>query len=173
MMTLDGNKIYGPRGVGILYIKRGTVEISRSGTENLPGIMGLVTALEIMEKMRDKEYKRLNELKDLFITGLKRINKDIKINGQEEMQSQNNSPHILNISIPNIDNEFFILQLSSRGIECSTKSACLYDKDESYVLKAIGASSKNSIRFSFGRDTTKSDIKYTLKKIDEILSKTL
>ncbi|HEY4504135.1 MAG TPA: cysteine desulfurase family protein [Candidatus Paceibacterota bacterium] len=186
IMTLDGNKIYGPRGVGMLYIKRGTVKISRPGTENISGIMGFATALEIADKMREKEHRRLIELKDFFIKGLYEKNKDIKvINGQGENDYQANkhikingvlegtSPHILNISIPNIDNDFFILQLSHRGVECSTKSACLNDKDESYVLNVIGAQSKHSVRFSFGRDTTKSDIKYALKKIDEILEKTL
>lgn len=166
MMTLDGNKIYGPRGVGVLYVKRGVVEISRAGTENLHGIAGVALALEIVDKMREKESVRSGELKHYFIEGLQKINPDIKINGSQEKSS----PHILNISIPNIDNEFFVLQLDAKGIECSTKSACLKDEDESYVLKAIGTDSGTSVRFSFGRATTKGDIKKTLKIIAKILS---
>ena len=72
-----------------------------------------------------------------------------------------------------IDSEFFVLQLDARGVECSTKSACLRDEDESYVLKAIGADSKTSVRFSFGRQTSKSDLKKTLKIITKILQQNL
>jgi cysteine desulfurase len=166
MMTLDGHKIYGPRGVGMLYVRRG-VKLTplitgggqekglRSGTENIPGIMGFALALEIADKLRDKEFKRHSELKKYFMSQLK----NIKINGAFEKTS----PHILNISIPGIDNEFFVLKLDAKGIECSTKSACLRDEDESYVLKQIGADSRTSIRFSFGRETTKSDLKKVAK----------
>ncbi len=180
IMTLDSHKVYGPRGVGMLYVRRG-VTLSpilfgggqekglRPGTENIPGIQGFSRALEIAVKKREEETERILELRNYFIEGLKKINPNIKIQGDEE----NVSPHILNISIPGIDNEFFVLQLDTRGISCSTKSACLYDEDESYVLKAIGEDSKTSIRFSFGRFTKKSDISYTLKKIDEILSKNI
>lgn len=165
LMTFDGAKIYGPRGVGMLYMKRGSIEIERAGTENISAIMGFAKALEIADKMRDKETARIAELKNFFLNELKKINKEIKINGSLE----NSSPHILNVSIPNIDNEFFILQLDAKGIECSAKSACLRDESESYVLKAIGADSKTSIRFSFGRNTKKSDLIKTLKIIKKIV----
>ncbi len=164
MITLDGNKMYGPRGVGMIYVKRGTVKISRAGTENLPAIMGFACALDIAEKMREKETKRILDLKNYFIRELNKINPAIKINGDLE----HSVPNIMNISILDIDNEFFILQLDAKGVECSTKSACLYNEDESYVLKAMGVDSKNVVRFSFGRDTTKSDIKKTLKIIANI-----
>lgn len=157
LMTLDGSKLYGPRGVGILYVKRGTVQIERAGTANVPAIMGFALALEIAEKSRDKESARLAGLKDFFIKNLPKA----KINGDVSMTS----PHILNISIPGIDNEYMILKLDARGIECSTKSACLFNEDESYVLKAMGADSASSIRFSFGRGTTKSQLKKVLKNI--------
>lgn len=162
-LTLDGAKIYGPRGVGMLYVKRGTLEIERAGTENLPGIMGFAYALELGEKMREKETVHVSNLKNFFFSELQKLNKDIKVNGSLE----HSSAHILNISIPNIDSEFFVLQLDAKGIECSTKSACLRDEDESYVLKAIGANSKTSVRFSFGRMTTQRDLKVVLKIIRE------
>jgi cysteine desulfurase len=168
LMTLDGNKIYGPRGVGMLYVKRGSMKISRAGTENLPGIMGFAKALEITDNMREKESERLNVLKNFFVEELIKINSEIIINGNINITS----PHILNISIPNIDNEFLVLQLDAKGVECSTKSACLYNEDESYVLKSIGADSHTSIRFSFGRDTTKGQLKKVLNIIAKILSKT-
>ncbi len=166
-LTLDGAKIYGSRGIGMLYVKRGSLEISRAGTENIPGIMGFAHALELAEKMRGKETVRVIELKNFFLSELNKINPEIKVNGNLE----NSSPHILNVSIPNIDNEFFVLQLDAKGIECSTKSACLKDEDESYVLKAIGAHSKNSARFSFGRKTIKNDLKKAIKIIQKIIAK--
>lgn len=166
LMTLDGHKIYGPRGIGMLYVKRG-IEIKRRGTENVPAIMGFSYALSINEKIKEKETARIFELKNFFTRELLKINPEIKVNGGIE----NSSPHILNVSIPNIDNEFFLLQLDVKGIEVSTKSACLRDEDESYVLKAICASSKDSIRFSFGRGTSLRDLKYTLKVISKLLNK--
>lgn len=175
MMTLDGGKIYGPRGVGMLYVKRGVNvdvgKIERAGTENVPGIMAFAYALELAEKMREDETIRVAELKSFFYSELKKINSEIKVNGSVNGLLENAVPSILNISIPNIDNEFFLLQLDAKGIEVSTKSACLRDEDESYVLKAIGASSKNSVRFSFGRGTTKGEVKGVLKVIAGILLK--
>lgn len=159
LITLDGQKMYGPRGMGMLYIKRGTVKIERGGTENVPGIMGFATALMLADKLREKESARLAESKKFFLKELQKKNLEIKVNGSLE----NSSPHILNISVPGIDNEFAVLKLDAKGIGCSTKSACLKDEDESYVLKAIGAESKNSLRFSFGRSTTKSQLKKVLK----------
>jgi cysteine desulfurase len=165
LLTLDGNKMYGPRSTGILYIRRGKIKIERAGTLNVPGIVGISYALEIANMMREKETKRIGELKEFFIRELQKINKEIEINGN----LSNTSPHILNVSIPNIDNEFFVLKLDAKGIECSTKSACLRDEDESYVLKTIGADSKTSVRFSFGRMTGKGELKKVLKFIREIL----
>ena len=165
LMTLDGNKIYGPRGIGMLYVKRDSVKIFRPGTLNVPSIAGFAYALYLVEKMREKETARIVELKDFFIKELHKINKEIRVNGNLEKSS----PHILNVSIPNTDNEFFILQLDAKGIECSTKSACLRDEDESYVLKAIGSDSKVSVRFSFGRGTKKGELKKVVKAIEKIL----
>jgi cysteine desulfurase len=179
LMTLDGHKLYGPRGIGMLYIKRG-VKLDpiifgggqekglRSGTENVPAIMGFALALEIADKIRDKEAKRISDLKSFFVGELKKGIPNLKINGVNEEIVEGrydlSSPHIVNISFPNIDSEFFVLKLDAAGIECSTKSACLRDEDESYVLRAIGADSRTSVRFSFGRDTGKSDLKKVAKK---------
>jgi cysteine desulfurase len=178
LLTLDGNKIYGPRGMGMLYVKRGTpIEPTiygggqergmRAGTENIPGVMGFAKALELAAKLREKESTRLLELKKYFASELQKINPEIKTNGD----LQNEAPHILNVSIPDIDSEFFVLQLDAKGIECSTKSACLRDEDESYVLKAIGADSKKSVRFSFGRRTSKGELKKVIVIIKKILRK--
>ncbi len=193
MLTLDGGKVYGPRGIGALYVRRTVIDGGliepiiqgggqerglRSGTENIPGIMGFGRALEVLKsdhfsqlKWREKERERITGLRATFIDGLKKIRPDIIINGgdhgidgqQDDLSIQ--SPHILNISIPGIDNEFFLFKLDAKGIACSTKSSCLRDEEESYVLKAINADSKTSLRFSFGRWTKKGDIKRALKVI--------
>ena len=208
LLTLDGSKAYGPRGISCLYVKRGTpIEPImygggqesglRSGTENIPSIMGFAKALDIASSLREKESMRINHLKAGFAADLKAIRPDITVNPSEEEQasgalsksgknvatfqkSQNGdaafatlvqAPHILNVSIPGIDNEFFVLQMDARGIACSTKSSCLRDQDESYVLKAIGVDSKTSVRFSFGRWTKESDIKKALSAVKEVLNK--
>jgi cysteine desulfurase len=169
LMTLDGSKVYGPRGVGCLYIKRnvpiepiiyggGQERGMRSGTENLPGISGFTKALEIAVGEREKEARRISQLRQEFITLLHKNKPAVKMNG-------NGSPHILNISIPGVDTEFLLFQLDAHGIACSTKSSCLRDEDESYVLKAIGADSSHSLRFSFGRWTKNAHIKAAVKAL--------
>jgi len=197
MLTLDAGKVYGPRGVGALYIKRELMEEKlvepiilgggqelglRSGTENIPGIMGFAKALELVKKERVFNQLKMSEFRSIFIEGLMKVRPDITdiiINGNLNSTTSSNahtqpshvqSPHILNISIPGIDNEFFLFQLDAHGIACSTKSSCLRDEEESYVLKSIGADSKTSLRFSFGRFTKKSDIKKTLRVISSLLT---
>jgi cysteine desulfurase len=195
LLTLDAGKVYGPRGVGALYIRRnlfsktlaeedivnqlvkpivfggGQERGIRSGTENIPGICGFAKALLLVRKEIEIERNRISGLRETFINGIKKIRPDITINGCEDSNSNKISPHIVNISIPDIDNEFFVMQLDAKGIACSTKSSCLRDVDESYVLNAIGADSHASIRFSFGRWTTMADINKVLRCISSILSK--
>ena len=117
--------------------------VSSDEAENVLGIAGFAKALELAGKEMEGERNRLFILRDLFINGLKKIRPDIMINSGDIV-----SPHIISVSIPNIDNEYLLFQLDAKGIACSTKSSCLRDEDESYVLKAIGADSKNSLRFS-------------------------
>lgn len=175
LLTLDGSKMYGPRGIGCLYVKRG-VKVSpviygggqerglRSGTENLPAIMGLAKAVEMICVSKGRESQRLRVLKDQMLQGLKEMRSDIQMNGSEPV-----APHILNVSIPGIDSELFVLRLDAKGVACSTKSSCLRDAEESYVLKTIGADSSRSVRFSFGRQTTERQVKKALKAIKEAL----
>ncbi len=173
LLTLDGSKVYGPRGIGCLFVKRdtpiqpiilggGQEGGMRSGTENIPAIMGFAKALEIASKERSREGERITRLRDEFVQLLKAKKLEVVINST-------GSPHILNISIPKIDNEFFLFQLDAKGVACSTKSSCLRDEEESYVLKAVGVNSANSLRFSFGRWTKKGDIKKVLRVIASIL----
>lgn len=175
LLTLDGSKVYGPRGIGALYVRRdvslkpiifggGQEKGLRSGTENVPSIAGFAKALEIVKAERQKEMVRIDSLRQIFIKGLNGLKKGITINGPENTYS----PHILNVSIPNIDNEFFVLQLDAKGVACSTKSSCLRDEEESYVLRAMGLDSHNSVRFSMGRNTKESDIKRVLAYLKNI-----
>lgn len=179
MMTLDSHKLYGPRGIGMLYKRRG-VNIKpiihggnqegglRSGTENIPGIAGFTYAMQKAFENKIRDTQHISELKQYFSKGLKNINKDIVFN----VDTDKSSPHILSINIPNIDNEMFLLRLDAKGISVSTKSACLRDENESYVLKAIGVNnSKNVIRFSLGNNTKKSDLDYVLNVMSSILKK--
>jgi cysteine desulfurase len=168
-MTLDGSKVYGPRGIGCLFMKRGAPiepimygggqeKGMRSGTENLPSIAGFTKALEIAAGERTKEAARIADLRADFVNMIHMHKPAVTVNGS-------GSPHILNISIPGVDNEFLLFQLDAHGIACSTKSSCLRDEEESYVLKAIGANSAHSLRFSFGRFTKKADIKAAVKAL--------
>lgn len=173
LLTLDGNKIYGPRGVGILYVRRGTPispiihgggqELGlRSGTENIPAIAGFAAALGLVSPV---ESLRLQQLRNTFLGGLKSAGVSFNINGNNAV------PHILNLSFSINDNEFFALQLDAAGIAVSTKSSCLHDTDESYVLAAMNKNSKNSIRFSFGRRTTPRQLRRTISVIKKLLQK--
>ncbi len=188
LLTLDGGKVYGPRGIGALYIRQGTPIVPiihgggqemgmRSGTENVASIMGLAKALEIASYDKRAERSRTWQLRNYFLEQLKLIRPGITINSLSKSDFEDPpssksgfaiSPHIINASIPGIDNEFFVLQLDAKGIACSTKSSCLGDEDESYVLKAIGADSKTSVRFSLGRWTTKGELKRVVKVIKTI-----
>ncbi|MFA6397816.1 MAG: cysteine desulfurase family protein [Candidatus Paceibacterota bacterium] len=189
MMTFNGSKIYGPKGIGVLYKKRnipinpiiygGGQEFGlRSGTEFVSGILGLSKALEITEKIKEKESKRLSVLRDYFIKKIKTNFPNVIINGDLEKRLPNN----VNISISEIESELLILELDAKGIMVSEKSACQSsDPEESYVIQAIrgkdqhqggvGKKTENSVRFSLGRSTTKKEIDYVLKSLKSILEK--
>lgn len=178
MITIDGHKIHGPRGIGALYIRRGTPLATfihgggqekgiRSGTENLPSIMGFAFALSLAKKLREKESKRVEALRDYCIEKLVAFS-GIVLNGDAHLRI----PHNINISIPDIDNEFLVLMLDASGIACSTKSSCLRDEHDSYVIRALGTSgwqAKNSIRFTLGRETRRQDIDHLLASLKKIL----
>ncbi|MDP2593484.1 MAG: cysteine desulfurase family protein [bacterium] len=179
LVTFDAHKMYGPKGIGLLY-KRRNVNLSpiifgggqenelRSGTENTSAAMGFAKAFELSVALREKESERLKKLADYFyllIRTNKRIDEDsemtkrVVINGSLEKRL----PCNINISIEGINAEFFVLQLDAAGIACSTKSSCEEGKEESYVIKSLGGPkwrAKCALRFSLGRYTQKSDIDY-------------
>lgn len=195
LITLDSIKVYGPRGTGALYVKRGTPieQIMygggqenglRSGTENVAAAAGFAKALEIAGEERQTETVRIVGLRDYFIEQLKTRFSALKIHGAYaagdiEKRLANNINVTLageektGITKTDIDHEFFLLQLDVRGVMCSTKSACLRDEDESYVLRALKNAvqkTPQALRFSLGRFTKKRDIDYALKMIDDIVA---
>jgi len=179
-MTLNGSKIYGPKGIGILYAKKGIVikpliygggqeKGIRSGTENVPAIVGFAKALEIAQKEREKESKRLTRLRNKLIEGIKNKIPNIHINGDLNQRLPNNA----NISFFGVEGESVVLHLDANGICASTGSACSsHSLEPSHVIKALGLSdeaSHGSIRFTLGRHTTEEDINKVLKKLPKII----
>ena len=166
LLSASGHKINGPKGIGFLFVREG-IKIKplvyggqqekglRSGTENVPGIMGFAKALEIIKNL-DKE--KIRKLRDKFIGGLEKIGG--KINGSKEKRIYNN----INVSFNGIDAEMMVLYLSGEGIMVSTGSACQSKKkEESKVLRALGLNEKESagsLRIVLGEETTNKDIEY-------------
>lgn len=182
LMTLNGSKIYGPKGTGMLYLKRGiNLEAIvfgggqegglRSGTENLAGIMGFTKALELAQKNRKIESARLVLLRNYFFKQiLKNIPKTF-INGDLKSRLSNN----INVSILDIEGEAVLLYLDNMGISASTGSACDSSRLEpSHVILALGwpyEYAHGSLRFTMGRLTTKKEIDYTVRALKEIVEK--
>ncbi|MEM4240325.1 MAG: cysteine desulfurase family protein [Candidatus Woesearchaeota archaeon] len=182
LLTLNGSKVYGPKGVGALYIRRGTnihpilhgggQEFGlRSGTENIPLIVGFATALEIAHQMREKEAERLAKLRDRLIsTILKTIPKTF-LNGHPTERLPNNA----NITFLDIEGEALLLHLNEHGICASTGSACSSKSLEpSHVILALGLpyeASHGSIRFTLGRHTAEEDINKVLDVLPGIVQK--
>ncbi|MBS3108324.1 IscS subfamily cysteine desulfurase [Candidatus Woesearchaeota archaeon] len=174
LMTLNGSKIYAPKGIGLLYVKKGTPIKAimhgggqefglRPGTENVPSIVGFARALELVQKNKDKESKRLGKLRNMLIRGImEKIPKTI-LNGHPTMRLPNN----VNVSILNIEGEALLLHLNEEGICISTGSACTSNSLEpSHVILAIGLpyeAAHGSIRFTLGKKTNKKDIERVLE----------
>lgn len=167
-LTLNGSKIYGPKGIGILYLRRGTPleplirgggqeRNLRSGTENVPGIIGLATALSLAKSEAEEENARLIVLRDRLIEGLLRIPKT-RLNGHPAKRL----PNSVNISFIDIEGEAAVLYLDAEGIYVSTGSACASTSlDPSHVILATGLSyeaAHGSMRFTLGKRTTIEDI---------------
>lgn len=185
LMTLSGAKVYGPKGVGILYKRMGVNILpqvygggqefgSRSGTENVPYIVGLAKALTLAEGKREEESRRLTILRDYFIKKIKNIFPDVEVNGSETKRLPNN----LNFYFPGILGEQLVIELDAIGVEISSGSACnVANSGSSHVVRALGLDNKlgdranSSVRFSLGRQTTKKDVDFVLKNLPEIVSR--
>lgn len=180
MMSINGGKIYGPKQSGTLFVKAGTMlqpiivgggqeRGLRSGTENVPGFVGLAKALDSAQKNREKESKRLHEIRNFFAKELIENIPSCQINGSPKHQA----PHILHVTFPGVDNERLMMELDERGVQVAVGSACSAAKTEpSHVLKAIGLSdnlARASLRFSLGRPTTQKDIVKTVKLLNKLV----
>lgn len=180
LMTLNGSKIYGPKQSGTLFARSsvrlepiifggGQERSLRSGTENVPGIIGFAAALDLAQDNKKSESDRLAHLQEYFITSLTNNFQSAKINGSRTKRVVNN----VHVTFPGIDNEWLLISLDEKGIMAAAGSACSASNElPSSVLKAIGLTNleaRSSIRFSFGRYLTKSDLEYTLDTLKSLL----
>lgn len=182
LMGIAGHKIHAPKGVGALYIKRGTLlpaliigghqeRGKRAGTENVTHIVGLgAAAREALENM-DYELSRVKQLRDKLENGILKSVYNAKVNGS----TYNRVPNTTNIGFQYIEGELILLHLSDLGICASSGSACTSGSLEpSHVLKSMGVpftALHGSIRFSLSRFTTEEEIDYALKVIPEVIFK--
>lgn len=180
-LTINGSKIYGPKGVGLLFLRRG-VKLEplvrgggqernlRSGTENVPGIVGLAKAVELAQAERDQENARLIALRDRLIEGLLAIPKS-RLNGHPTERLPNN----VNISFLDIEGEAAALYLDAEGVQVSTGSACASTSlDPSHVILATGLSyeaAHGSLRFTLGHSTTQEDIDHVIRVMPGIVER--
>ncbi len=181
-MTLNGIKLYGPKGVGVLYKRTGAPlkpilygggqEFGfRSGTENVPAIVGFAKALELVEQRKEEETKRLTALRDYLIKGLRQKIPDIVVHGDIQQRLPNN----VNFTVRGLEGESLMLLLSDRGFLTSIGSACASKSSEpSHVLTAIGLSYRDtraSLRVTLGRETTKENVEQLLRVLPEVIAK--
>ncbi len=180
LLTLNGGKMYGPKQSGALFIKSGIVlepitfgggqeRSLRSGTENVPAIVGFSHSLELAQDLRQAENERLLSLQKLFLD-LVADEPRITLNGSLQKRLPNN----LHISIDGIDNERFVIQLDNKGYQVATGSACSASRDEpSHVLKAIGLDERairSSLRITMGRPTTESSVRGLVDSVRSLLA---
>jgi len=181
LMSLNGSKIYGPRGIGCLYVKKdtpikplifggGQEKGLRSGTENVPAICGFAAALEFVQRNRNKESKRLIKIRDYFTKEIKKKIPEAILVGDEKLRLPNNVYFIL----PDIKGEVLVRILSKNfGIYCSTASACSnINPEPSHVLLSLGYTPQLvqcGVRFSLGKNTTLNEINYVLKILPKAL----
>lgn len=182
LMSLSAHKIYGPKGVGALYIRRGTgisnilhggaqENKKRAGTENLPGIIGFGKAAELAYDNLDAHIKKITELRNYLIEQITSKIEDTSVNGSMEYRHPGNA----NVTFKYIEGESILLLLDMKGISVSTGSACSSASlMPSHVLAALGIPVEvihGTIRMSVGDFTTKEDIDYVVDSLIEIVDK--
>ena len=183
LLSISAHKLYGPKGIGALYVRKGTRMVSflhgggqengrRASTENVPGIVGFGMAAELaLRDVKNGESKKLLPLRDKLIKGILEKIPDSQLNGHPSLRLPNN----VNVSIKYVEGESMLLNLDLQGIAASTGSACSSGSLEpSHVLLAIGLSHElahGSLRFTLGKYTTEEDIDFVLKVLPEIVNK--
>ena len=182
MLSLSGHKLHGPKGVGVLYVRKGN-RISpfmlgghqeagrRAGTENVPGIVGLGKACELAAKNLEEENSRVKYLRDKLENAILETCPQCRLNGDKE----NRLPNTSNISFEYVEGEAILLMLDKYGICASSGSACTSGSLEpSHVLRAMGVpftAAHGSIRFSLSRYNTEEEVDYTIEKMPQIVNK--
>jgi cysteine desulfurase len=182
LLSISAHKLYGPKGVGALYVRSGTRMVSfihgggqergrRAGTENVPAIVGFGKAIGIAEAEAAKERKRLLPLRDKLITGLCERIDNIRLNGHPTRRLPNN----VNVSIDFVEGESMLINLDLEGIAASSGSACSSGALEpSHVLSALGLPPEQafgSLRFTLGRETVEEDIDRVLEILPQIVAR--
>ncbi|HSD94170.1 MAG TPA: cysteine desulfurase NifS [Syntrophales bacterium] len=182
LLSLSAHKLYGPKGVGVLYVRKGTrmephmhggeqEGRRRASTHNVPGIVGLSKAVELAGKAMPGGEARIAGLRDKLIRGIFDRVDDVRLNGHPERRLANN----VNVSITHCEGEAMLLSLDLMGIACSTGSACSSTSVEpSHVLRAIGLSVgqiRGSLRFSLGRHTEDREIDRLLDVLPGIVKR--
>ena len=181
-LSMSAHKFYGPKGVGVLYVRNGVKfqkqqdgghqeNDKRAGTENLAGIIGIGKALELADRNITSYNSHLKKLSDYYISEvLQKIN-NVKINGDLENKLSGNN----NICFAGIDGSKLILELDKRGICASSGSACSSGfLNPSHVLLATGVSerlARGSLRITFGKENTIEDVKFLVDNLQELVSK--
>lgn len=182
LLAVSAHKIYGPKGVGMLFIRRG-VKIQpitfggshernrRPGTENVPGIIGFAKAVEICKNESEGHEQRIRALRDGFWEKIQQRIPDVILNGHPEKRLAG----LLNVTFSGIEGEAILLSLDLKGIAASSGSACTSGSTEpSHVLAAMGVKpelARASIRFSLGRSNTEEEIDYAVDALEEIVSR--
>ena len=181
-LTISAHKIYGPKGVGALYVKKGVPfcpmirgghqeQGRRAGTENTIGIIGFGKAIEMLGKEMKEDNNRIFKLREKLKEGIAKTIPDIRFNGHPT----DSLPGTLNVSFRGAEGESILLYLDLEGIAVSTGSACASGSlDPSHVLLATGLDAEEahgSIRFSLGRENTEEDVSYVLEKLPDVIKK--
>ena len=182
LLAISAHKFYGPKGVGALYVRKGTrirpvqhgghhERGRRAGTENVAGIVGMACALELACAEMGEQSERLRALRDELAAGLMECVPDCRLNGHPERRL----PHLVNLSFENVEGESLLMSLDAVGVAVSTGSACTSGTLEpSHVLTSMGIppeKSHGSLRFSLGRDNTADDVAYVLEKLPPIVER--
>ena len=182
LLSLTAHKFGGPKGTGALYVRRGTriapllhgghqERMLCPGTENIPGIVGLATALRLACQEMAVESARLARLRDRLEAGIRERIAGVQLNGPAEGRL----PNILNMSFVGVEGESLLLALDIQGIAVSTGSACSAGSTEpSHVLQALGVEAtlaQGSLRFSLGRENNEGDSDYVLEVLPQVVSR--
>ncbi len=179
LLSFSGHKIYGPKGTGALYIRKGTPYRSmlrggaqernrRAGTENVAGIVGFASAVELLRQERDDRNEWVRKLRTLFLQTLQQ-----RLTGYELNSPEDGVPHVLNLYFSGVNAETLLMRLDLEGIAASGGSACTAGSaDLSHVLLAMGCNEKRvgaSVRFSFSSMNTMDEVSTAAEKVAEIV----